>query len=442
MLKFFSSFLLSVAIFLISFHFAFANQTYGSGEYTNLCGTGYAASSDSCNGGCNTSSGSCAGAANTVVRFVCDGRQTACNQNETAFTSSQSIGDPGCNKTVAINVYKKNCRTGSGWSCGDSDMKDYIVWYSGACATQTPSQNQNQNTTPQPNYLSDNNNCGSKGVVCQNKGTCQNGVCVAPVVKPINQPTLTTNNYYYNATYPAQVYTQGSTQYSSCDGLQVVSGNNNLIPATVTLRARGSDNKGSIQSYRFYFGDGQQTESSQPEVQHQYTVSGTFIPRADVKDSQGNWKTSSACETVVNVTQSSIESFKSGCADVYITAYNNAVAPSRVTFDITGYDNKGSLQKYKMDFGNGVVKESDGRTFEQIYEKNGTYETKAYVKNSHGDWVGGTDTCDRVITIASSTPMKTQPSTGTPTALPLLGLGSGLMGVVIYGAKRRFALTN
>lgn len=246
----------------------------------------------------------------------------------------------------------------------------------------------------------------------------------SPTPNPTPNPTPTPN-----ATPNPQV--------STCDSLQVVGGNNSLVPAKVTLRARGSDNKGNIQAYRYYFGDGTRVETTDAEITHEYNMSGTFIARVDVKDSVGNYKSSNSCEAAVYVTPSSVESHKNGCSDVFVTADNGAKAPSTVKFTITGYDNKGNIQGYKLDFGNGIVKESDGRTFEQRYDKTGTYPIRAYVKNSSGEWVGGSESCSRNVTIGSTKPLYQQPSTGTPAALPLFGLGSGAVGVVLEVSRRK-----
>lgn len=231
--------------------------------------------------------------------------------------------------------------------------------------------------------------------------------------------------------------TPGVSHRSTCDKLDVVEGNDANVPAKVKLKAFGSDNKGAIQAYRFYFGDGTRLETTNQEVTHEYTSSGKFTARVDIKDSLGNYVGSDACEAEVRVKSSSVESHKYGCSDLFISADNGAKAPSLVKFTITGYDNKGNLQGYKLDFGNGVVKESDGRTFEQRYDRSSTYPIKAYVKNSSGEWIGGNDSCQRSIVIGSSTPLQHQPSTGTPTALPLFGLGSGVAGVMLEVARRK-----
>lgn len=228
-----------------------------------------------------------------------------------------------------------------------------------------------------------------------------------------------------------------SPQISTCDNLEVISGNDSIIPAKVTLRARGSDNKGSIQAYRFYFGDGDRVETTNSEITHEYKISGTFVAKVEIKDSLGNYKTSNSCEAQVRVKPSSVESHKSACSDLFITADNGGRAPSKVKFTVTGYDNKDSIDRYKVEFGNGITKENEGNTFEQIYDKAGTYEVKAYILNSNNDWVGGKDSCRRTMTIGSNQPLTSQPSTGTPTVLPILGVGSGLTGLALQLARRK-----
>jgi len=118
---------------------ASANLNYGAGYYTNLCGSGTAANFYSCSANCNPATGECSG--NYVVKWTCDGNVTDCRDNESAWSSYHKVDSPhpGCNKTVQIDVFSKNCREGGGWNCGDSDLLGYMVWYSGSCA---PSQEQ------------------------------------------------------------------------------------------------------------------------------------------------------------------------------------------------------------------------------------------------------------------------------------------------------------
>jgi hypothetical protein len=258
----------------------------------------------------------------------------------------------------------------------------------------------------------------------------------SPVITPRPTPTPSASPRPTSTPTPSPVPTP-SPQISTCDNLEVISGNDSIIPAKVTLRARGSDNKGSIQAYRFYFGDGDRVETSNTQVTHEYKVSGTFVAKVEIKDSLGNYKTSNSCEAQVRVKPSSVESHKSACSDVFITADNGGRAPSKVKFTVTGYDNKDSIDRYKVEFGNGITKENEGNTFEQIYDKAGTYEIKAYILNSNNDWVGGNESCRRTMTIGSTQPLTSQPSTGTPTVLPILGVGSGLTGLALQLARRK-----
>jgi len=114
-----------------------ANLNYGAGYYTNLCGSGTAANFYSCSANCNPATGDCSG--NYVVKWTCDGNTTDCRDNESAWSSYHKVDSPhpGCNKTVQIDVFSKNCRAGGGWSCGDSDLLGYMVWYSGDCDDPT-----------------------------------------------------------------------------------------------------------------------------------------------------------------------------------------------------------------------------------------------------------------------------------------------------------------
>lgn len=112
------------------------------GEYTNLNGSGTAANFHTRNG-CDENTGSCSG--NAVYRYQCDGRTTDCRSNESGPTSSRSLENPGCGKTVQLDVFDHNCRQNGGWDCGIP--QDYMVWYSGDCSVPAP-------VTPQCPYNS------------------------------------------------------------------------------------------------------------------------------------------------------------------------------------------------------------------------------------------------------------------------------------------------
>lgn len=223
---------------------------------------------------------------------------------------------------------------------------------------------------------------------------------------------------------------------SQCEDLDVISGNNSTVPATVRFRAKASDNKGNIQQYRFYFGDGKQEETANAEIEHRYESSGDFSVRAEIKDAKGNWKSSSYCENRVTIKPSPVESHKSSCSDISATTDNSGQAPSLVKVKVNGHDNKGSIQHYRVDFGNGVVRESGDQTLEYRFEKAGTYVVKAYVKDSQGNWVGGSNNCQKTVYI-NTKPLTKQPETGTPTLFTAFGIFTGASGFGLQWLQRR-----
>ncbi len=463
---------------------------YAGGTYTNLCGSGYSANSHSCNGGCNTGSGSCSAGGNFVVKFVCDGRQGECRSNESSFSTSQSVSGVGCGKTVQIDVFNKTCRMSNGsWTCGDGDLKDYIVWYSGDCSNNNPPPSNPQpkpDPTPTPPADSCSNwmpidvqfrKSGETSWTTGSQLTRQelkvndkvDAYCFAKnataslkdanmeIRKPdgttekvsgarVNGYTIAQNGaYVFTCTssslrlcYDSDMFSVHDNQVSSCSELSVLSGNDQTVPATVKFRAAGRDNKGDIKQYRFFFGDGQRVETSQAEVEHRYETSGNFWAKVEVKDTNGTWKTSTACEASVRLKSSSIESHRSGCSDVFILEGNNAEAPTTTKFRITGFDNKGGVQQFRLDFGNGIVKEQSGEYFEQTFDQAGTYSIKGYVKDSQGNWKGGEGSCAPTLYVKTK-PLTTQPKTGTPTNISIFAITSGFIGTVMLMRHLRVA---
>jgi hypothetical protein len=451
-----------------------------------LCGTGIDASANTCNKGCDTSKGSCSTFfSKRVVKYTCDGRKTECRDNESAFASSQSVSGSTCGKTVQIDVFKRNCRANDGsWRCGEGDLVDYMVWYSGDCTT-TPPQNTCQAEQPTAiRFRKSGTATWSTGdeVTASITGPtsidvncfARNGSALLPggyievqqanqAVKKVSSTSELRN--YSLLSYNMYTFTCKSTSLpqcsntdsvtvirddfpgprptnqpqphtSSCDDLDVVGGNNSLVPAKVTLRAAASDSRGPIRAYRFYFGDGTSQDSNAVEVQHTYETSGNFIARVDVKDSQGNWKTSNSCETNVTVKSLPVESHKADCSDLFITADNGAKAPSLVKFDINGFDNKGSIQGYKLDTDDNYVGESDQDKFEHRYERPGTYTIRAYIKDSKGNWQGGDGSCRKTLYI-NTKPLTNQPSTGTETWFTLIGLGGTVTGSSWFALRKK-----
>ncbi|MCS7317668.1 MAG: hypothetical protein NZZ41_05085, partial [Candidatus Dojkabacteria bacterium] len=134
-------FLFSILIVLLLLRRNIIDTSVFSGPgYTNLCGSGFAATFYSCPANCNTSSGTCTtGSGQYMYRFVCNGRLGECRSNEQEFgpNSTASVNDQ-CDRTVQIDVFRKRCRVNGGWVCGSNDLLGYMVWYTGSCSSQGP----------------------------------------------------------------------------------------------------------------------------------------------------------------------------------------------------------------------------------------------------------------------------------------------------------------
>lgn len=492
----FSLVLTFFAIFGLSVSPAFAGMPHNGGEYINLSGSGLSATSHTGNY-CSTSAGTCKGPA--VVKFTCDGRNPDCRSNESSFSGSQGLGSPGCGKSVQLDVFDKQCRRSDGSWDDSCKLLDYIVWYSGDCKQSTPPKTTVQ-TESCRDYRPLNTQFRKSGDSTWISGDdltnrklnqgdridvncfAKTGTALLPnAVIDVRKPNGSTErvaksgelrnyrieqsgsyrftcssekfNYCYDgdsfsvqkaAVQPSPVPSpvpspQPEEKHASrCVDLDITHGNNQTVPAEVTFRASAEDNqKGGIQRYRFFFGDGEQEETDQREVKHTYDASGKFLAKVEVKDSKGNWISSNSCEETVTVKSSPIESHKSACSDLYVVSRSNSGrAPSDVELKVSGYDNKGDIQLYKVEFGDGETEESSDRTFEHRYETAGTYLAKAYVKNSKGEWVGGDSSCRTNVYIETK-PLTKQPDTGTPTMLSIMGLASGGVSGALYFLRRK-----
>lgn len=245
---------------------------------------------------------------------------------------------------------------------------------------------------------------------------------------PISTPTLTSS--------PSATPTATPAHISQCTYLKITEGDNGKAPATVKFEAKGEDNLGSISTYHFYFGDGEKSEVMSNTVSHTYNNSGTYTARVFVRDSKGNLKTSDACEVKVTVQSNAVESHRSGCSDIFFESGNNQKFPSTLKVRVEGFDNKGNIQKYKVDFGNGVVKEQTDKNFENLFNSAGTYAVKAYILDSQGNWKGGDGSCRKDASILTET-LKEQPKTGVPVLLALGMAGMGGSGVWLQFKQKK-----
>jgi hypothetical protein len=132
------------------------------GEYTNLCGTGRAATSygsdipGQCVARCNIETGRCTITSSQwwMYVFVCDGWHLECNVNRVfkmqgpVTRAVYEFAAPGTNKTVQMDIFDTECDPKDKWDnprCLDggpgippSALRGYMVWYTGQPSQSSP----------------------------------------------------------------------------------------------------------------------------------------------------------------------------------------------------------------------------------------------------------------------------------------------------------------
>jgi len=101
-------------------------------------------------GYCNLGEKSCSkkSVGQSVYKFTCEGKSkrngiSECGNGMPEAVPStgetMSVGDPGCNKTVQIDVFQKECMVANNWICNGAsvtlggDMLDFFVYYNNDC---------------------------------------------------------------------------------------------------------------------------------------------------------------------------------------------------------------------------------------------------------------------------------------------------------------------
>lgn len=320
------SLLASLLAFIVFSDRVLAALTFGSGVYTNLCGSGTEATSHDCSGACNIDTGVCSSSGPFVVKYTCNGSVTDCRADGQPFASSYSLSGTACNTTVQIDVFSKNCDSPDGWACGDGDLKDYIVWYSGSCgATPTPTPTVPPVATPTPTPI----------------------LTPTPKVTPTPTPVVTPT--------PTQTPGPGGggggggggpaqapvSMFSRCDLLTASSGNNTTAPSNVIFNVSWTETKSGVNRYRFWYGDGRNEETDVPIILHRYEDPGRYHASVEIRDSEGNWKSSDNCATEVVLSQArrpkvlaatgaptawTVFSFLSGIVGLGLLAYGKLIS--------------------------------------------------------------------------------------------------------------------
>jgi hypothetical protein len=124
--------------------------SFGSGYYTNLCDSGTAANNYTCDPGCNPATGTCTSAQGGAVKYSCNGKLMQCMEAESAWGNAQTVGNPGCGKTVQLSLFNRKCRQNDGTWDDACVLKGYMVWYSGDCDPSLPKFTASPSATLKP----------------------------------------------------------------------------------------------------------------------------------------------------------------------------------------------------------------------------------------------------------------------------------------------------
>lgn len=220
-----------------------------------------------------------------------------------------------------------------------------------------------------------------------------------------------------------------SASVVSCGSLVIKDGNKGVVPTTVEFGVEIEGDESGVVSYRYHFGDGV-VEDGEKEMSHRYTQAGEYEVYVELETGEGGFVTSDGCKQMVTVRAVPLLAHRSACTALAIVDGDNIQVPAVVKMLVEGSDNKGKIQGYKVDFGDGESSEQeDSNEFGHTYAKAGTYELKAEIKDSEGNWVSDKD-CDEELSV-KTTVMEEQPETGVPTILTVMALAAVAGGIMM-----------
>ncbi len=147
---------------------------------------------------------------------------------------------------------------------------------------------------------------------------------------------------------------------------------NGLVPLTVNFdSAASNDTDGTIQDYRWSFGDGSSAEGK--KVSHIYTKAGTFKATLTVIDNDLRSGTDS-----IDIIAHTGEPFAS-----FEVSSNSGMRPVTVAFDASASEDfDGQIVSYTWEFGDGAVDSGVNVTHE--YENGGDFAAKLTVTDNEG----------------------------------------------------------
>lgn len=224
----------------------------------------------------------------------------------------------------------------------------------------------------------------------------------------------------------------------TCESLEILEKIGGYTPATFRFRTTVS-NPDQVAEYRYDYGNGI-SETGDAETSYRYMTAGTYAARVTLIDQQGREVTSSDCQVEVQLEAVPLLAHRSSCDSLSVPgSQKSQSAPAAVTFTLTGSDNKGGLQGFRVEYGDGTDDEqaTGSATFTHTYTEAGTYKAIGYVQDSQGAWKTNNPSCQQTITVTSTKVMEVQPETGPNPFLwqvAMLALSIGLL-------TRRLALS-
>lgn len=221
----------------------------------------------------------------------------------------------------------------------------------------------------------------------------------------------------YSASPSASTPTNTPTPSSSrltCDNLEVVSKVGGYTPATIQFKTNPSDTS-LVREYRYDFGNGKTLNAQEQTISHRYKAAGTYLASVVLIDQQGKQVSSPDCQTEIEIKPVPLVAHHASCTLLeIISGSKSSPAPSNITFEISGSDNKGPIAAYRVEFGDGQELEqaSDSAKLTHTYQEPGTYKAVGYIQDSQGIWKTSNPTCEQEISVTSTTIMEQQPETG------------------------------
>ncbi len=178
-------------------------------------------------------------------------------------------------------------------------------------------------------------------------------------------------------------------------------------PLAITFDSASST--GEISSFSWSFGDGATSDTS--NVDHLYTIAGTYTTKLTVSDTSGN---TSVATTVISVTEGVPVDTPPRAVISSSTALGQS--PLSVSFNGGGSSAPDSeITNYQWEFGDGSS--ATGSDISHVFIKTGTFSTTLTVTNS----AGLTDSVSTPVIVTSPPPAENKPPRAVFSATPTTG---------------------